>query len=270
RGPASPTLITLLGSCGRRRAAPPPNGATAAGQAIPPDYVPGRVGESSRSRLASPRRPPLLGLRTFIGELPCIARDRSVVARQILRQGGQGNRHRLPFTPQIDKGQGQEGRYRAVQLVGRGSGLGGEKRQCLFRLPKIPERACHLDDRAPATNALQARVERGPVEGDRQIGMAGGITRRPALEQPDRAARWEFGRQRIDAGDEVVLVVALHLGPEGGDPVFPLSVHDSHTPTIPSRPPCRRASRGERSESKFSDHLTVTMLLGVSANQQHM
>ena len=69
------------------------------------------MGGRSRLALHGLERPPsrsMFGLRDLAGELLGVASGGSVVATQVLRQGGQGHRHRLPLPSLVDRRQGQE------------------------------------------------------------------------------------------------------------------------------------------------------------------
>jgi len=179
----------------------------------------------------------VLGLGNLVCELLRVASDGSVVARQVRRQGRQGNGHRLPLTSQVGKRQRQEGRHRAVQIVGRGVGLGGQENQCVLWLAKIPERAGHLDDGTPTTFAHQACVDRGRVQRNCAIWVARGVKRCTTLEQPDGASRRQFGDQGVDAAEEIVRGVTIHFGPEFRNLFLPIGGRDTHTFSISDHGP---------------------------------
>jgi len=174
-------------------------------------------------------------LRSLRRKFLRVTGDGPVVARKIFGEGGKGGGDGFALAPYVRKRKCQKRSNRAVQCIVRGAQLGCEHCDCFLRISKIPERAGHLNDRAPATLSYQASLKGCLVQRHREIGATRRIARAGAFKVPDRAFRRQLCDQSVDERHKLILAVVIDGFPQVRNLLFPICSCFSHNTRLCQR-----------------------------------
>ena len=121
-------------------------------------------------------------LRGCARELLRVAGERPIVSGQMMREGGEADRDRFTLAPEIDERESEKRSHGVVEFVAgrlqfRGQQVGG-----VLRVAQIAQRTGQLNAGSATTYAGQTGGERGLIQGNGPIGMAGGILSGAAFE----------------------------------------------------------------------------------------
>src|SRR4051795_2596115 len=179
---------------------------------------------------------------SLLDERPGVVRHRALVAREVRGQGGERVENGLALAAGVDQGEGEEGADGVVERVAAAAQLGLEQGEAGGGLAEVAQRAGELDHRAPSPLAVEAELERVPVQRHGEDGGPGGVAGRRTLERAGSVVV-ELAGQRVDRRDELVLRPIVQRGPEGGQPSLPLLVrHAVSLSTGPDAPTAGRST----------------------------
>jgi len=164
------------------------------------------------------------------GELHRIASERTVVTRPILRQRGEADGDR--FASKIDERKREKGTHRAVEFIGGCIKFRGKQRGRTLGVAKVAQRTGHLNGCPASAKPGQSGCERGTIERNCNVGVAGGILSRSALEESDRIPGAQRCDQEFELCDESIGSAVVNRLPQVGKAPFPCFIVDVHPKSL--------------------------------------
>jgi hypothetical protein len=161
------------------------------------------------------------GRSVELRDLRGIPGEGAIVSGQVTRQRDKADRQRFAFAPEIGEGQCEKGLDGAIQFVRGDTRFRGEQVNCFLRIAQVAHRTRQLDRRSSAAKARQAGIQGGAIERNSKVRMTRRVLRRTALEESDRAMRWQLRSQRVHPGHEGIGFAPIDRAPQLRNALFP-------------------------------------------------